>query len=156
MALERRDPVPPGRYHVYISVGDAPRWNAWLKEHKGRVVVVSTEAQTELVDNNAFFSTSLFGETLTRHAGDWILFDVKSPVPWVNIGLPTIVRQDEMDKTRPNEFYKIPDPEPDSSVLDQLSKGAGEGIDTLITLVKVGVGLAAGLAVFNVVRGRKK
>lgn len=156
MALERKSPLPIGRYYIYIGVDDAPRWNAWQKEHKGKIVVVSTEAQTELVSNNPFFATSLFGETLTKHSGDWILFDVKSPVPWVNIGLPTIVRKDEMAKVRPNEFYKIPDPKPDSGILDQLSKGAGEGIDTLITFVKVGVGLAAGLAVFNVVRGRKK
>lgn len=150
MALERRDPVPPGRYHVYVSVEDASRWNTWAKEHKGKIQVVSTEAQTT-TDNNPFFATTLFGETIKKHAGDWILFDVKTPVPWVNIGLPTIVSQSEMDKRSTADFYQAPEPVPDRGPLESLS----EGVDTLTTAVKWGVGGFLAITVLRAVLGKK-
>jgi hypothetical protein len=150
MALERRDPVPPGRYHVYVSVDDAPRWSAWTKEHKGKIAVLSTEAQTT-TPNNPFFGTTLFGETIKEHAGDFIVFDVKSPVPWVNIGLPTIVAPADMNKRSTSEFFQVPEPEPDSGPLESLS----QGVDTMVTLVKWGVGGALAFTVLRVVLGRK-
>lgn len=150
MALERRNPVPVGRYHAFISVEDAPRWSAWMKEHKGKILVISTEAQTT-TDNNPFFATTLFGDTIKEHAGDWVLFDVKEPVPWVNIGLPTIVTQAEMGKRTTNEFFKVPEPQPDSGPLESLS----QGVDTLVTTVKWGVGVALAIAVARAVLDKK-
>ncbi len=72
--------MPPGRYWLVVYVSERPRWQAWLAEHKGKVFVRAAE---ELYGYDATL--------LQKDApGDWVLFDVTSPVPWVRIGLPTI------------------------------------------------------------------
>lgn len=75
MAIERRDPVPPGRYSVFVLTKEEPLWHAWLAEHRGAVRALMS---------------------VPKNGGDWsngtaTLFEVDSPVKWVGLGLPDII-----------------------------------------------------------------
>jgi hypothetical protein len=88
MAIERRNPVPKGRYWVDIIdtksyPGARLFFHAWLARNRGKVEVVKKES---------------FGALITGAARDWYLFDVKIPVTWEKgqgFGLPTIVKSAE-------------------------------------------------------------
>lgn len=73
MAIERRNPVPPGWYWQDIFRKDAPGFNDWLRRHKGKVFVRKTTT----------------GEPM------WVLFEVRTPVVWEGPGLPTIADKEE-------------------------------------------------------------
>lgn len=45
MALERRNPIPPGTYWQDVFAKDQPRWNQWYAKHIGAIHVDSTEAK---------------------------------------------------------------------------------------------------------------
>lgn len=80
--MERRDPVPAGRYWVYIDDTEALRWIAWERASQGAIVTLVREPQRQQ------FSAWLPVGTV---AGYWILFDVLRPHPWIGIGYPTTV-----------------------------------------------------------------
>lgn len=88
MAIERRNPVPKGRYWVDIidtpiNPGARLAFVAWIAQNAGNVVVVKREQ---------------FGALETGVPRDWYLFDVKLPVKWElnkGFGLPTIVKSAE-------------------------------------------------------------
>lgn len=70
MSLERRNPLPAGRYWIDVVSTKAEEFTGYLVAMGDRVHVEGTEA----------------GEPL------WFLFTVKAPVPWfpINFGYPTI------------------------------------------------------------------
>lgn len=88
MTIERRNPVPKGRYWVDIIdtksyPGARLFFYGWLARNRGKVEVVKKES---------------FGALVTGAARDWYLFDVKLPVEWEKgqgFGLPTIVKSAE-------------------------------------------------------------
>lgn len=142
MAVERRDPVPPGRYYAFVDEDKAEHWSDWVAEYKDRVRVVAMEAQT-LTPNVPVWATTPTGEIIKAYAGDWVLFDVLSPVPWVNIGLPTIVTDMRVKSTR--DVYQLPPPGSDEGPLDQMA----QSVQLLITLATVGGVLLLGNAVLQ-------
>lgn len=150
MAMERRDPVPPGRYYLYISSDEASTWQAWVTEHRDRVMVVAVEAQT-ITPDSPVWATTPTGSIIKEHVGDWVLFDVKAPVPWVKLGLPTIVTDPRVRSTQ--DVYKLPPPEPsDSGPLDQLA----DALKALTTLATIGGVVIIGSAVFRGVMATRR
>lgn len=131
MALERRDPVPPGRYYVFFEADEASTWQAWATAHADRVRTIAVESQTVSPDS-PIWATTPTGQIVKEHVGDWVLFDVTAPVPWVKLGLPTIVTDPRVRSTR--DVYKLPAPEPDVGPLDKLAAG----LDLLGTLALLG------------------
>jgi hypothetical protein len=90
MPLERRDPVPPGRYSIFILPTENETWARWVSSHPLEVrVVVSVPRQT-LASNTPVFATTWLGDILQNYAGSSVLFDVVSPVPWAGLGYPSI------------------------------------------------------------------
>ncbi len=81
MAVERRNPVPKGRY--WVSIVDTPKYpsarslfKSYLSDHADTIGVVGKTTQDNL---------------------DWYLFDIRSPTRWAftSAFLPAIVRSPE-------------------------------------------------------------
>lgn len=90
--MERRDPLPAGRYWIYIDDSEVTRWKEWVSASEGRVKVVVTEAQKAISSwIPAVFATRWDLSIITSIEGYWILFDVLSPIKWVGFGYPTTV-----------------------------------------------------------------
>lgn len=73
MALERKSPLPPGRYWVDVPPSDRSGFAAWLQANRGHVAVRSTSESGD-------------------SGWQWILFDVTAPAMafWQGPGYPTI------------------------------------------------------------------
>lgn len=92
MAIERRDPLPPGRYWVFLYLAELETWQAWVSRNFPRVTVRASELQTVTPDN-PLWGVTPSGAIIKDPAGEVVLFDVAEPVPWIGIGFPTIVKQ---------------------------------------------------------------
>lgn len=95
MALERRDPVPPGRYSVFVNADEAEDFSEWLDDNAGNVHVIATVDKLRLADDTdailaPVFSTTWRGQIIEHRVGSVVLFDIFADTPWVNLGLPTI------------------------------------------------------------------
>lgn len=129
MAIERRDPLPVGRYWIYVLEDELDGWDEWAREHSTSVRVVATERKKKLPEfRPAIFSTRPDLSIILDEAGAWILFDVLSPTPWVGFGLPTIVT--DMSITQSSQVEQAPDPVPD----DQLAKDVWDEVKGLVLL----------------------
>ena len=131
--IERRDPVPIGRYWVDITEdGVRPlvrfSFSQWLDTVKDQIQVVRLER---------------YSSVPSGIARDWYLFDVVSPVTWPKgkgFGLPTIVQSKEnptAPKVETSKDTAIRPPEPES-FSDQLSNLLGDA-KTLALLVLAAV-----------------
>ena len=101
-AIERRNPLPPGRYWQDIFNKHAPDWNAWIAEHgSGAIGDETKDVVVERVDRfraDPLRDGSWLPEILApENAGTipdrmWVLFRVKRAVPWpaTKLGFPTI------------------------------------------------------------------
>ncbi len=99
--MEKRDPLPPGRYWVYIDEGEVPRWHAWVVASEGKVRVIVTEAQQVVAKwIPVVFLTRFDFSIIQSVAGYWILFDVSEPVKWVGFGYPTTAAPSRMPSPR--------------------------------------------------------
>lgn len=90
MALERRNPVPAGRYSVFILPDEEPRWIAWLATNQATVRPVMSVPKQRVSSSAAPFATTWLGDIIQNYAGSAVLFDVMAPTPWADLGLPTI------------------------------------------------------------------
>lgn len=113
MAVERRDPVPAGRYWVFLKKEEIPAWQSWVKNSSPNVAVVASETQFVTPDGMLWAvspesATRL--DVLKEARGEWILFDVKAPTPWVGFGFPTIADGSVKSST---DVITAPSPEPD-------------------------------------------
>lgn len=114
MAMERRDPVPVGRYWLYVKKEELGTWQDWAHANAPNVAVVATETQFATPDGWIWAATpeaALPGtDGIIKDArGEWILFDVRAPVPWVKLGLPTIVTDPNVRST--TDVITAPAPE---------------------------------------------
>jgi len=101
-AIERRSPLPPGRYWQDIFNKQAPDWNAWVAAHaSGSIGDTSKDVVIEKVERfrrDPLRDGSWLPEILApENAGTipdrmWVLFRVQRPVPWpaTKLGFPTI------------------------------------------------------------------
>jgi hypothetical protein len=121
MAIERRNPLPKGKY--WVDIIDTPKvpgarlyFTAWLARNRGKVKVIKKEE---------------FGALITGKARDWYLFEVLEPVTWETdkgFGLPSQV----MSFENPNAPVVTSSadtatrPEPPAGPLEQLNELFGD------------------------------
>jgi hypothetical protein len=139
--MERRSPLPVGRYWIYIDVAEVPRWQAWVSQHTGKVKVIVTEGQQAMATwLPAIFVTRWDLDIVKSTVGYWILFAVLSPVPWVGFGYPTTV----IDPTIMSSTDVMTAPAPEATELNPL----GQVYDSLKTLILIGGGIyVAGIVI---------
>ena len=121
MALERRNPLPPGRYWIDVFGDNRPRFTTWARQQKASVKVRVTESDVN-----------------SEPPREWHLFDVSAPVPWdaQTFGFPTVA-EPEVQTSQDTVQRPPPEPEPDlSHVLptpsDLATVGGGLGMLALI------------------------
>lgn len=125
MAIERRDPVPPGRYWVFLKPGEIPAWQSWSREHG-----VLTRLTERMGDE-----------------GHHVVFDVVRPTPWIGFGLPTIAEPGSLPTTQ--QIIQAPAPEP--GLAERLERGFSGAASDAKNLVFAGV---LGWIIWNVLKRR--
>jgi hypothetical protein len=125
MALERRNPLPVGRYWLDVWAKDAQAWADFVRANAAALKTERTEH---------------FEENAGGPARDFVIFKTSAPVPWnAKFGFPTIAPSsvqgsgDTVDKLPPETGPELP----------TLLGGAGVVAGTLAILV--GGGLVLGL-----------
>ena len=145
MALERRNPVPAGRYWVdvfdQVSTHPATKgqntqtaFRDWLRRNSATVKSESTQS---------------FDTTPAR---DFYIFRVSAPTKWEGPGFPEIATPAVQSSA---DTVQRPDPEKDP--LDQLGDalgGAGSAASALLFAVAAGVGVLVLVNVWAASRGR--
>jgi hypothetical protein len=149
--IERQNPVPPGRYWIYIDIKEDARWQSWVREHSGKVKVIATEGQQAMATwLPAIFVTRWDLDIIKSTVGYWILFAVLEPVPWVGLGYPTTVPDVTVKSS--TDIMTAPAPEP-STDLNPL----GAVYDAVKTLLFIGGGIyIAGIVLQQVLTSSAK
>lgn len=117
MAVERRNPLPAGRYWVDVFETQAPAFRDWLFKYAPSVRVVTTEHFSD-----------------TSPTRDWYLFTVTSPTPWSGPGLPTIA---DPSVTTSEDTSQRPAPEPLPSLTDAVQHVAMEALEVVAVISAV-------------------
>lgn len=134
MALERRRPLPAGRYWFDVVPGNRAQWDLWLG---GMTNVTSVTIE----HTEHFEAVSGVPGVPDSPARDFVIFSLTSPnVAWEVAGLPSPTIAPKTVQSA-SDTADVPPPEP--SALEQLqSATAGIG-----TAAKVGIGVGAGVVV---------
>jgi len=134
-ALERHNPVPPGKYWVDVFEQDSPTFYDWLAANRGSVRVESTES---------------FPSNEGGPAREWYLFTVSAPVQWNGPGFPTIAGPAVTSST---DTTQRPDPEKDplDKLDDWMNKKGGANYVVAAGAVAVVVAIT-GLVLYYVPR----
>lgn len=113
MALERRDPLPPGRYSVFITEAETARWSAWVTANIETVKVIGSISQRVAPNGLPVFAVDTDFNIIWKRIGTAFYFEVSAPTPWVKLGLPDIETRSvdawRQEKTENPEY--IPDPD---------------------------------------------
>lgn len=92
MAVERRNPLPVGRYWIDVVQSKQEAFDAWLTANRGKVGIRVSEGKAD-----------------SDPPHTWILFDVKTPVTWnTQFGYPTIAEGEQSQE----DTASRPPPEP--------------------------------------------
>lgn len=116
-AVQRANPLPPGKYWVDVFTPQEAAFQDWLQRNKANVIVTTTETY--------------------EPAGDypgrvWRLFEVNSPVTWEGPGFPTIAGPGVKSST---DTADRPAPEPDP--LDKLKGGSDDLVKSVANAAKI-------------------
>lgn len=149
MALERRDPVPAGRYYIFIKADESDAWAGWVEQYADRVKPIAIESQS-ISPDSPIWATTPTGSIVKEHVGDWILFDVTAPVPWVKLGLPTIVTDPSVRSTV--DVYQAPVIDTENGPLDELASM----IHLLTVLAGIGGVIVLGSVVVEGVKATRR
>lgn len=123
MAVERRDPVPPGRYWVFILPKEEAQWASWTQANAATVRVIGVERKEKLEPYvPAIFATRPDLSIIMQDGGAWLLFDILAPTPWVGLGFPTIVNSSSVKSSSQVEQGEVPPPPPGSGPGDIAAK----------------------------------
>jgi hypothetical protein len=108
MTLQRKNPLPVGRYSFEPIGKTVAPFEDWLAQHRATVRVISNQVEEIPVDATAIFSD-------TQKLGHF-LFDVLAPTDWPAkvLGFPEIEKADET---------KLPDNTPADPDAEEESKG---------------------------------
>lgn len=123
MALERRNPLPPGLYWLDVFGDNRAKFEAWRKLNASLVRVVTSES---------------FDSEPPR---DWVKLEVLSPAPWDarTFGFPTIIKPGEPVNSSGDTVQRPP---PEKDPLDSLGDAlSGESFGKLAVFVGLGIGL---------------
>ncbi len=94
-ALQRANPLPPGRYWQDIFAKQANAWNAWLAQalKSGAVTIEKVEHfNRDPLHDGSWLPNGPTGELEVIGDRTWVLFNVVRPVDWpaTKLGFPTI------------------------------------------------------------------
>lgn len=134
-ALERRNPLPPGRYWIDVFEPHSAAFSAWLSRQGGKVRVESTER---------------FPANAGGPAREFVLFQVVQAVPWEGPGLPTIA--DAGVRTSADTVERPP---PAQGPIDALTDEVRSAADTTRTVVAVAAGAGGLYLLFKLLGGRR-
>lgn len=142
MALERRRPLPPGRYWLDVTEADRRKWELW-----SNAMADVASVKIEHTEDMPAVDEGFFGP----HAAPWqfVIFSLTAPnVAWEAVGLrsPSIAGADIQTAS---DTADLPEPTPD--ILDQVSSAASGLATEIKTGAKVGIGLAGGAAALAII-----
>jgi hypothetical protein len=143
--IERKSPLPKGRYWQDIFEKQASDWNAWLAPNlqSGAVQIVKVERfKSNPLQDGSWLPEPLQPDNAgTIPARMWVLFDVVTPVAWpaVQLGFPTIA---DKGVTTSDDTAQNP---PGPSIPEEIGTAAAG----LVKPIVWGVAIALGLAVFS-------
>ena len=147
MAVERKDPLPRGRYWIVIRASERKQWEAWATAHRDTIHTVVADplrdgglmgnqlAELFIANPVAVAAMAALGGS---DIGDWILFEVKQPTRWVGLGYPTIVQPWENPES-PDQVVTAPTTETSEEMTERLANKA----------IWVGAAVLVGLFLFN-------
>lgn len=123
--IEKRDPLPVGRYWIDVFGKDYGVFLDWTIAHKATVTVVKTEQYDTTSDWNLFDD---------REAGAWFLFEVSAPTSWgiaSDVGWPN---------TAPSNIQSSQDTIQSPPLPKNILDDGGDAIPKWVPWVGVGVG----------------
>jgi hypothetical protein len=132
-ALERKNPLPPGRYwQNFIGRTQIEAWNAWALKNQSSLRVINSEDQLPGVDR----PEHIF----------WVLFQTSAPLEWpgVTMGFPTIATA---DIATASDTASVP-PTPTSAEIlaDAFEKIGSKVVTPALTVLGVYLGIKLVLA----------
>jgi hypothetical protein len=119
MALEKRDPLPVGRYWIDVTNEHETLFETWTL-HDGVYVLKSTPLE----------------DSIATEAGTWYLFETKVPTPWgmaPTLGWPTIA--DASVQSKPDTADA---PEVEQPTLEDFFGGIQSGASMLLLVLVAG------------------
>lgn len=119
MAVEKRNPLPVGRYTVDVSDMHSSEFTSWLTEHKDTVFVEQSEERDGLT---------------------WYLFKVFEPVPWQGPGYPDSIGDQILQDDKSPPLEPLPDP---GKVIDEAEEKFKKAAEEAADAVKTGLTVAA-------------
>src|SRR5262245_48211492 len=138
--LEKRNPLPPGRYWIDIVANGRQQWDFWAAYATGHLVIEREEHYVG--DAEAGYESR-----------DWILFRTDEPLTWdlelrKKIGWPTIAGKEVQTS---NDTVQKPKPE---GILDEIFGTEDGGIHSWVKFTAIaGVGALGMFAIAKLVRG---
>jgi len=140
VALERRNPLPPGRYWQDIFAKQEPAWLKWWSHNAqpgGPVVVEKAEVYwADPLRSGEWLPDAL----KPANAGTipdrrWFLFRVEQPVDWpaVDMGFPTIA--DETIQTSADTAENLPAPSPVEEIKEAAEQAAKSAATPILWLL---------------------
>jgi hypothetical protein len=138
MALERRRPLPGGRYWLDVFAKNRPAWEIWSSAMKavGRLKITHSESFAAIGDSE-------------EH--DFLIFETDAEtIGWPEeLGSPTIAGPEIQSSA---DTVQRPDPMPDP--IDQISQVASSAASGAKTVLTVGLGVAVVAALVAIFRRR--
>lgn len=138
MAVERRNPLPPGTYWIDVFGENRLAFSAWRAANAEHVKIASTES---------------FDSDPPR---DWVKFEVSAPVEWeaLRFGFPTIIGEGAKVESSADTVER---PAPERDLFDTL--GTPEQQEALARTAAAAAGVVTGLGllwlVYQVVSAAK-
>lgn len=149
MAVERRDPLPAGRYSIFINADEGARFAEWRKANAATVKVVSTIDRRALETTLPGFATRWDGTIIESLVGTSILFDVSAPTPWVGLGFPTIEQRPSGAPRSVGEWSGA-----QTSVEEAHQGGAPDVFDRIQSLILLGGAALLGVLLLSRPKGQ--
>ena len=137
MAMQRSNPLPPGKYWVDVFDPDRSDFRGWLADN---AVTLRVDKQEDKLARGGY------------PAETWYLFTVLSPTPWNGPGFPTIA---EGGITTADDVAQRPDPPPGvteqaGEVLDSIEAGAKAAEDAAKTGFWAVLALGVGVILYKI------
>jgi hypothetical protein len=136
--LERKNPLPIGRYWVDVPSADLPTFQQWLADRPTQIHVDGTA----LRESNNWLNNLGGGSNADV---TWYVFTVKSPVPWFGPGTPSIA---DASIVSADDTLTRPPPEP--GVLDQLLGASGSMPTGVKYAIWGGSAILAGVLLYKI------
>lgn len=131
MALEKRNPLPIGRYWIDILNSKVEEFSGFLEGHKSTIHVEVTEGDSSEEGGTTFY-----------------LFNTSAPFTWlpVNFGYPTIAGPEIKSKADTTQRPDLP-----KNPLDNLA----DNLDKIEGFAKLGLGILALAFIANAIKSHK-